>query len=216
MLIGHSLADEEGLLIAVDTGVCEIMQREERELLGMSFKALTHPDDRERNVAALSKLGIHDGPLSIRKRYVRPDGSSVWSSVRVSRLRTLDGERLVGTIELLDARRLTSTPERLWRSAKQVDALIRARRVKLGNDLFSDFAWVILLQLYLAEVEGRELTILEIADRCDVWMGLAARWVNVLEQKNLVERSEWTEHAPQLTGAGLRKVEQLLDCNAPY
>lgn len=216
MLIGHSLADEDGLLLAVDFQVCEIMQREERELVGMSFQALTHRDDRERNVAALSRLGLRDGPLIIRKRYVRPDGSSVWSNVQVSRLHTGDGGRLVGTIELVNPASMKRGPESLWRSAKRVDALIRRRRQELGSDIFSDYAWVILLQIYLAEAEGCVLTISDVAERCDVRPALVERWVRVLEERKLVERFQRQDYALQLTVPGIRKIERLLDWNVTY
>ncbi|RYE92003.1 MAG: hypothetical protein EOO77_47380, partial [Oxalobacteraceae bacterium] len=70
MLTGHSLANRAGALLAVDPHVCEILPREERELVGMTFDTLTHPDDRKRNVAAVASLSLQDSPLTIRKRYL--------------------------------------------------------------------------------------------------------------------------------------------------
>ncbi|MCU6454528.1 PAS domain-containing protein [Sphingomonas sp. A2-49] len=210
------MADAAGRLLAVDPQVCEIMHREERELIGMSFETLTHVDDRARNISALASLAIADGPMTIRKRYVRPDGSSVWSHVQVSRLKATDGNRLIGTIELVGPDIARRGPESLWRSAKCINALIQRRRQELGDDLFSDYAWLILLQIYLAEAEGRTITVREAAARADIRDGVAERWIAVFRQRRLIDCSEWTDHAPQLTAHGMRQVERLLDWNVDY
>jgi PAS domain S-box-containing protein len=209
MLIGHSLADETGRLLAVDSHICEIMQREERELIGVKFEALTHPDDRRFNVAAVMQLGVGDAPLSIKKRYIKPDGTAVWSKVQVSRLKADDGSKLVGTIELVPSS-LTCDPETLWRSAKRVTAFTERRRDELGAELFSDHAWMILLCSYLAEAEGRRISVDEVATCAKIGSSLARRWMNVLEQKGLIERLDRIDLSPQLSSLGIAKVERLL------
>lgn len=210
MLIGHSMADGSGLLLAVDPQICEIMQREERELIGMPFAALTHPDDRAHNLAMLEKLGFHDGPLLIRKRYVRPDGSSIWSNVRVSKLKGGDGGRLVGTLEVVDPNQLKRGPESFWRSANQMCALIDRRRTELGEDFFADHGWTILLQVYLAEAEGRAIDLADLGERVALRPTLVGRWVAMLQQKKLIELDAWSDHTPQLTSRGVAKVESVL------
>jgi PAS domain S-box-containing protein len=215
-LLGHTLATADGRLLAVDPQVCEIMHREERELIGVTFHSLTHPDDLDKNVAALLALRVQDGALSLRKRYVRTDGSTVWSSIQVSRLRADDGSRLVGTIQLIDAPALDAEPESLWRSAKRVSALMERRRMELTEDLFFDYAWLILLQIYLAEAEGRIADLKYIAEAVRIRPALAERWFCVLEDRGLIERTPWADYAPQLTTPGLSKVERLLDPNITF
>ncbi len=210
VLIGHTLATAEGRLLAVDPQVCEIMHREERELIGVTFQTLTHPDDLDKNVAALMALRVQDGPLSLKKRYVRADGSAIWSSIQVSRLRADDGSRLVGTIQMISAPSVDADPRSLWRSARRVHALIERRRAELSDDLFSDYPWLILLQVYLAEAEGRKADMLSITETTRLRQAMVERWLVVLESRGLIERSEWTDHAPQLTTAGMSRVEGLL------
>lgn len=210
VLIGHTLATAEGRLLAVDPQVCEIMHREERELIGVTFQTLTHPDDLDKNVAALMALRVQDGPLSLKKRYVRADGSAIWSSIQVSRLRADDGSRLVGTIQMISAPSVDADPRSLWRSARRVHALIERRRAELSDDLFSDYPWLILLQVYLAEAEGRKADMLSITETTRLRQAMVERWLVVLESRGLIERSEWTDHAPQLTTAGMSRVERLL------
>jgi PAS domain S-box-containing protein len=216
VLLGHTLATAEGRLLAVDPQVCEIMHREERELIGVTFHSLTHPDDLNRNVAALMALSVQDGALSLRKRYVRTDGAAVWSRIQVSRLRADDGSRLVGTIQLIKAPALDDGPETLWRSAKRVSALVERRRVELTEDLFNDHAWLILLQIYLAEAEGRIADLTYITEVVRIRHALTERWLWVLEDRGLIERTPWTDHAPQLTTAGMFKVERLLNSNIDF
>lgn len=216
VLIGHSLATAEGVLLAVDAHICEIMHREERELIGATFQSLTHPEDLDKNVAALMALRVQDGALSLRKRYLRTDGSAVWSSIQVSRLRCDDGSRLVGTIELINTSTVAATPESLWRSAQRVSALVEHRRAELTEDLFSDYAWLILLQIYLAEAEGRRADLPYITDAVRIRYALAERWLGVLESRGLIEQSPWSDHLPQLTTAGMSKIERLLNSNLDF
>ncbi|WP_174285332.1 PAS domain-containing protein [Sphingomonas bacterium] len=156
------MADENGRLLSVDPQICEIMQREKRELVGVTYDTLTHADDRSRNVMLIVRLAIGDGPVTIRKRYVRPDSTVVWANVRASRLSESGRIVLVGTIELFNLQRLNCSPEDLRQSALNALLNMERRRKELGDSLFSDYAWTILVQIYLAEAEGR------IADVADI------------------------------------------------
>lgn len=215
-MLGHSLGTAEGRLIAVDPQICEIMHREERDLIGVTFQSLTHPDDLDQNVAAIMALRVQDGPLSLRKRYVRPDGSAVWTSIQVSRLHADDGSRLIGTIQVIDAPSLDAAPQDLWQSAKRINGLIEQRRAELTDDLFNDYAWLVLLQIYLVEAEGRITDLSDIAETIRMRPALAERWLVFLESKGLIERSERMQNIPQLTTNGASKVEKLLSANINY
>lgn len=155
MLIGHSISDARGQILAIDHGICELLHRSETELISMSYMDITHPDDVTWNVSLVDKLKASGGPLTIRKRCLRPGAPAIWSDVQVSRLGGgLDKGRLVGTINQVDPQTVKLTPEMLWRSAIRKDLALRSRRTELGEDLFSDYAWLILLQFYKAEAEG--------------------------------------------------------------
>lgn len=214
VLIGHSFSDGEGRLLAVDSHVCEILHREERELIGVLFQSITHPEDRERNVAAVMALRPADRPLSLKKRYLRPDGSAVWSSIQVSRMRSDDGSRLVGTIQLIHPDCIKPHPERLWRSAKNLSASIDRRRAELSDDLFTDYPWTIMLQIYIAEAEGRMTSAIEITNLGRLRIAVTTRWLLVLEQRGLIEFADSSKFHAQLTALGIVKVERLLDTDA--
>ncbi|QQV77998.1 PAS domain S-box protein [Sphingomonas aliaeris] len=210
-LTGHSLATADGRLLAVDPEVCEIMLREERELVGTMFQSITHPHDIAGNVAALTTLRIQDGPLAIRKRYVRPDGSSVWSSVQVSRLNADDGSKLVGTIQLIDAPTPSDGPETLWRCARRLSVLMERRRTEFTDELFNDYPWMILLHVYIAEAEARPADLRSIMDGLTLRQSASERWLRVLETKGLIELSGWSGDSAQLTAIGMTKVERFLN-----
>lgn len=62
----------------------------------------------------------------------------------------------------------------------------RARNTVFGEGLFSDPAWDILLALYAAHLEGRSVSLTELALSTDTPQSTAARWIVALEARGLV------------------------------
>jgi PAS domain S-box-containing protein len=94
--VGQALADPAtGRYLRVNPKLCEITGYSRDELLGMTFSQLTHPDDRERDLALLHALVRGEvGTEAIEKRYVRKDGAIVWVQVTVTLLRDAQGRPL--------------------------------------------------------------------------------------------------------------------------
>jgi hypothetical protein len=90
--------------------------------------------------------------------------------------------------------------------------LRRARSAILGDGLFSDPVWDMLLQLYLARLNGRRLKLKDLMT--DVPGSTRARWACVLEERGLVTchldvlvpAVLWIE----LSESGLAKMSQLV------
>jgi diguanylate cyclase (GGDEF)-like protein/PAS domain S-box-containing protein len=80
---GMVVGDRSGAVLAVNPAFCAIVERDQEELLGRDFRAITHPDDIAADEAALSELasGVRI-EYAREKRYVRPDGSPVWVKLR--------------------------------------------------------------------------------------------------------------------------------------
>jgi DNA-binding MarR family transcriptional regulator len=92
-----------------------------------------------------------------------------------------------------DPRSTIGDPFPFSRTARICRELIKARaRRKLffKSSLFSDFAWDILLVLFVVSSEGRKLSILEIARKSGVSATTSLRWIDALEREGLVERQE--------------------------
>ncbi|MES2672735.1 MAG: PAS domain-containing protein [Pseudomonadota bacterium] len=81
---GIAERDLQGRLIRVNEHLCKILGRSREEVLGVNIHDLTHPDDLARSEIAFKKLLSDGQPFDIEKRYIRPDGTSVWVSTMVS------------------------------------------------------------------------------------------------------------------------------------
>lgn len=194
----------------MDRSLCDLFQRSSAEVVGMNYVDLTHPDDVVRNVADVKSLGVCGGPVLVRKRYLRADASTVWCDVHVSRFASGDGGRLIGTIHLVNPGAVDRGPESLWRVARRVSDLMVQRRIEFGNDLFADHAWSILLDAYLAEAEGRLVSIAAIGHSLESPTPLTQRWIKALESRGWIDRPSWDRGAVQLTADGLTRIERLL------
>jgi diguanylate cyclase (GGDEF)-like protein/PAS domain S-box-containing protein len=85
--VGIVHQDEAGRYQHVNRRFAEMVGRDPGELLGQHDHALTHPEDRAQSGAAYRRLATGDETLgSLRKRYLRPDGTEVWTDVVVSRV----------------------------------------------------------------------------------------------------------------------------------
>jgi PAS domain S-box-containing protein len=89
---GIAQKDLDGRYIMVNDRYCEITGRSREELLTMRMRDVTHPDDLAPSLELYGDL-VNGGPdYEIEKRYVRPDGSSVWVHNSVSAIRSPTGE----------------------------------------------------------------------------------------------------------------------------
>jgi DNA-binding MarR family transcriptional regulator len=63
----------------------------------------------------------------------------------------------------------------------------RARRAVLGENLFSDPAWDILLELYAASLGDREMSLGDLARAIETPESTTKRWVAALEERDLIQ-----------------------------
>ena len=210
MLIGHSVSDGDGRIIALDSAVCDALQRPRREIIGKSYLDITHRADRRRNALLVDRIPSDGAPIWFRKRYLLPDSDTVETDVHVSRISAgSDTGHLIGTLYLVAPQEQRFAPVTLWRAARQLALLNEIRRDLLGSDLFSDYAMSILLQIYLDEAEGRHSDVATLAGLVGLPPPVAARWLRALEQKELIELLEHDTVA-QLTSIGAQKILGLL------
>jgi len=195
-------------MLTVDDNFCRLMQRSEQELIGRSYTTITAPGDLEKSAKMLNGLVDKAAPTRLQKQYVRPDGSLVKVDLRVSRF---DGDdRLVSSLSWVEDRPHQATPRQLWRAARHIKALYAMRASELGADLFSDPVALILLEVYVAEAEGRVATIADIAAAAELPRASTTRWIRALEQRDLIHALGTGAAMMQLTEQGSAKVERLL------
>jgi diguanylate cyclase (GGDEF)-like protein/PAS domain S-box-containing protein len=112
MPIGMALFNTDGEYVRVNAALCALLDRSQDELLGTRDQELTHPDDRQSDVDAAWR--ILNGELDTwqcEKRFVRPDGTVVWTMASLTFLRDEHGRPLcwVGQFQdVTDLRRMAS------------------------------------------------------------------------------------------------------------
>src|SRR3990172_2607834 len=94
---GMAIFAPDGRYLQVNDAFCRLTGYSREQLLGMTFLALTHPDDRKQNIELQNDLRSGSVPfVTFEKRYLHADGHSVWVSVSSSLVRDGDGNLLYG------------------------------------------------------------------------------------------------------------------------
>lgn len=111
-------------------------------------------------------------------------------------------------------------PNKLQRSLKLTEDHIlsvlqmrRARDAIFGEQLFSDPAWDILLELYAAKLGGRTMTSSQLAMAIGVPDSTSGRWITALRNRRLITSAVDESRPPQvyisLTTEGASRMEHL-------
>jgi PAS domain S-box-containing protein len=125
--VGITMASLEGRLVEVNEKTCAILGYSGEELQKLTLFDVTHADDREATRISIDRLlaGEIDDFVQ-EKRYVRKDGSVVWSTTTVTLLKDAAGkpQRLIGVIEDVSLRR--SAEAALRESEERFRAIVQA------------------------------------------------------------------------------------------
>jgi diguanylate cyclase (GGDEF)-like protein/PAS domain S-box-containing protein len=100
--IGIGLVAVSGHILRANRAMGALLGRTQDELVGVLIADLTHPDDRDTsddNRERLNRSEIES--YRLEKRYLRPDGSTVWAALSVSLVRDMNGQPLyqIGQLE---------------------------------------------------------------------------------------------------------------------
>jgi PAS domain S-box-containing protein len=100
--LGFAQVDLDGRFLEVNQRQCQILGRSVDELRRLRFQDITHPDDLEGDLAQVSSLlSGKASHYAMEKRFLRPDGSVVWTRLTVGLLRHADGSphKIISTLE---------------------------------------------------------------------------------------------------------------------
>jgi PAS domain S-box-containing protein len=114
--IGVAMGAPDYRYTYVNDAFCAITGYTREELLRLDFPTITHPDDRERDIALGAQLVRGEiEQYAIEKRYLCKDGKIVWVNLNARAVRDRHGETLyyLGLVEDISAR-------------KQAEAALRA------------------------------------------------------------------------------------------
>ena len=109
--VGIAIVDREGVLVASNPALQQMLGFGEEELSGMPLELLAHPDDGRREARAFRDLIEGRVPsYQGESRFVRRDGSALWGRLTASVMRDADGEPwlCVGMLEDVTEHRRTA------------------------------------------------------------------------------------------------------------
>jgi len=101
--VGMSLSTPEGVFLQVNPSLCRMLGRTAEALVGRRYAEFTHPEDREPSEEFLRRLVAGEvDSYSLRKRYLRPDGSEVWVETHAALVRDAEGCPLHVLCQMVD------------------------------------------------------------------------------------------------------------------
>ena len=115
--IGRTLTDTDGSLLRVNPRLCAMLGYRAEEISTMPFSAITHPDD-----LAASREGVRcllageQQAYRLEKRYLRKDGSPLWTEMTTTLLRDEQGKPLHFITGILDISERKKTEDALQES----------------------------------------------------------------------------------------------------
>ena len=90
--VGLTLVSLDGTFLRVNRTFCEMTGYGKAELIGQTFRRITHPDDIARDEEQLARVANGAASLeTVEKRYLRRDGSVLWVRRNASVLRDAQG-----------------------------------------------------------------------------------------------------------------------------
>jgi PAS domain S-box-containing protein len=127
--VGVAHVSPDGGWIRMNDRLCEIVGHPREELLGKTFQDITHPDDLDADLLQAGQLLVGEiETYSIEKRYVRKDGSVVWTNLTGSLVRDARGEPsyFIAVVEDISTRK---------RAEEAVREIRKAERSRMARDL---------------------------------------------------------------------------------
>lgn len=117
--VGIVQTDVSGKLEVANAHFCEMIGRTLEEVRGLSMIDVTHPDDLPNSLLLFDRVLEENTPFVIEKRYLRPDGSTVWVRSCVSGIPGPSGrvEHVVAVVsDITDKKRRHEESEAYFRT----------------------------------------------------------------------------------------------------
>ncbi|HEX5810258.1 MAG TPA: PAS domain S-box protein, partial [Anaerolineales bacterium] len=122
---GIAQSDLNSSLVFVNPRFCEMLGYAEEEILGKTIWELTYTEDVEENQRLFTRM-LNDGEsYHFEKRFIRKDGSHLWTDVSVSTIRDLDGKAKGGVGVIIEIEDRKQAEAALKGFAREQAALYR-------------------------------------------------------------------------------------------
>ncbi|HEU4551491.1 MAG TPA: PAS domain S-box protein, partial [Chitinophaga sp.] len=103
--VGLSEISTDGRFLLVNDALCRMLGRTREELLRLGIADVTVPEDLPGSLRAVRQLTETGKPVSVDKRYRRPDGRQVWANSTLSLLKVQDSPVILAVTLDLTGRR---------------------------------------------------------------------------------------------------------------
>jgi PAS domain S-box-containing protein len=126
--IGIATVDgESGNILEVNDTLCKLLGYKKKELNGVDFQTITHPEDLEINIEIFKKIGKGDIKFyNLEKRYLTKEGNIIWANLIVTPLLVPDSNSekltLIAIVEDITDRKLNQ--ELITNSQQRIESLI--------------------------------------------------------------------------------------------
>lgn len=207
MPTAHCISSPEGIIIEADRGFADLLKRPIGDLPGLSYRAITHPADLSISSKMLASLVDRAPPIQLRKRYMRPDGSTIDATLFVTYFS--NPHRLVSTL-FWNEEGHSRDPKRLWEAALRIRHMDSVRKAAFGASLTFDPVISLLTTIYLAEAEGRIVGIDHLAKDVGLAVSTTHRWIRALRQHGIIMTDDNASNI-QLSQSGIAGMERILD-----
>ena len=132
---GIMLSDPGGAFLDVNRAACAILRREREVLLTSGFVEITHPDDSAANLAIRARaLAGELDSYQMEKRYLAPDGTTIWADLSVSVVRDHHGNAQFTIAQIVDIGSRKEAERLLAESTAQLETVSRVARKLLTAD----------------------------------------------------------------------------------
>src|SRR5439155_7834615 len=151
-------ADLKGRFTFVNKRFCKMLGYKETELLGKTISEITHPDDCTETTKAFRRLIAKRKPYELEKRFLRKDGSALWTSISVSPVSDAAGKTHSAAAVVIDISDRRKALKELEEAKSFLEERVReqTRDLHLAN---------MELKSEIKRRKGLEGKILEVSDR---------------------------------------------------
>lgn len=134
--VGIAHVAPSGQWLRVNERLRAMLGRPREELAGMTYQAVTHPEDLERDVALAEALLRGElESYQLEKRYIREDGEVVWANLTVSLVRSDGGLPLFFVAVIEDIAERKAAEAALREADRQKDEFLAMLSHELRNPL---------------------------------------------------------------------------------
>ncbi|HET9569882.1 MAG TPA: PocR ligand-binding domain-containing protein [Bacteroidales bacterium] len=129
---GMVMVDKDFKYTKANPAFCSITGYSEKELINMSFKDLTHPDDLEKDLPSIQKLIEKEiSVYKTDKRYIKKNGEVIWGSLTVTSTYDSKGNFLYNLAIIEDITNRKNSEEEIRKMNDLLEQRVKERTIQL-------------------------------------------------------------------------------------